>query len=54
MTNPSQNAPTNSSEGDAELKKVDDQASQEYLPMNVFIDPRAMGSHHQGFSVSAS
>jgi hypothetical protein len=32
---------------EAELKRVDGQADHEYVPMDVFVDPRTMKEHFQ-------
>lgn len=39
--------------GEAELEKLDREAGHEYVPMDVFVDPRTMKEHFQGSSVRA-
>jgi hypothetical protein len=39
--------------GRAELEKLDRQAGYEYVPMDVFVDPRAMREHFQDSSIRA-
>jgi hypothetical protein len=36
---------------EAELEKLDRQAGHEYVPMDVFIDPRTMKEHFQDSSI---
>ncbi len=38
---------------EAEVEKLDRQAGHEYLPMDVFVDPRTMKEHFQDSSIRA-
>ena len=40
-------------EVEAELVKLDRQAGHEYVPMDVFVDPRTMKEHFQDSSIHA-
>jgi hypothetical protein len=39
--------PLYSRKGEAELKEYDLRAGREYLPMDVYVDPRAVKEHFQ-------
>jgi len=43
----------NSFEVEAELEKLDRQAGHDYVPMDVFVDPRTRKEHFQSSSVNA-
>ena len=38
---------------EAELENLDRQAGHEYLPMDVFVDPRTIKEHFQNSSIRA-
>jgi len=40
-------------EVEAELEKLDRQAGHEYVPMDIFVDPRTMKEHFQDSSIRA-
>ena len=40
-------------EGEAELERLDREAGHNYLPMDVFVDPRTVKEHFQGSSIRA-
>lgn len=40
-------------ESEAEMETLDREADRDYLPMDVFVDPRTRKQHFQGSSVSA-
>jgi hypothetical protein len=38
-------------EGEAELEQLDRQAGHDYLPMDVYVDPRTVKEHFQDSSI---
>jgi hypothetical protein len=40
-------------EGEAELERLDRQAGHDYLPMDVYVDPRTVKEHFQDSSIRA-
>ena len=42
MANPIQRTSSGTSEGGVDSEKLDRQLDREYLPMNVYVDPRMM------------
>lgn len=48
MTNAIQNPITNTTKDNAGFTKLDGPGSYDYLPMNIYVEPRTMKEHFQG------
>lgn len=51
MTSIVQNKPISASEGDLDSARLDRQASCDYLPMDVYVDPGISKAHFRGLTM---